>query len=196
MSGDPSGRLSIVNGPRAGLDRAISNLIDNACKFDQTGGPIEVIVDGGSLTVLDRGPGIPETDLTKVFDRFHRRRTARGMPGSGLGLAIVRDVVVRMDGTVRAENRSGGGLAIGFDVPTVSPSAARAPADQPPAALSPAARTPVEPSPAETGPTDRNALFMPPAAGTAAPSVPAGDTARRGMKSRCERGHRPPTVTR
>ena len=122
--------------------------------------------------MLDRGPGIPETDLTKVFDRFHRAETARAMPGSGLGLAIVRDVVDRMDGTVRAENRSGGGLAIGFDVPTVSPSAARAPADQPPAALSPATRTPVEPSPAETGPTDRNALFMPPAAGTAAPSVP------------------------
>ncbi len=96
---------SIVNGPRAGLDRAISNLIDNACKFDQTGGPIEVVVDGGSLTVLDRGPGIPETDLTKVFDRFHRADSARTMPGSGLGLAIVRDVVERMGGTVRAENR-------------------------------------------------------------------------------------------
>ena len=77
MSGDPSGRLSIVNGPRAGLDRAIANLIDNACKFDQSGGPIEVIVAAGSLTVLDRGPGIPETDLTKVFDRFHRADTAR-----------------------------------------------------------------------------------------------------------------------
>ena len=105
MSAGSSGRSSIVNGPRAGLDRAIANLIDNACKFDETGGPIEVVVGAGSLTVLDRGPGIPETDLTKVFDRFHRADTARAMPGSGLGLAIVRDVVERMDGTVRAENR-------------------------------------------------------------------------------------------
>ena len=109
--------------------------------------------------MLDRGPGIPEADLTKVFDRFHRADTARGMPGSGLGLAIVRDVVERMGGTVRAENRSGGGVAIGFDVPTASPSAARAPSS-------------VEPSSAVTGPVDRNAPFMPPSGGAAAPSVP------------------------
>ena len=166
MSGDPSGRLSIVNGPRAGLDRAIANLIDNACKFDQSGGPIEVIVAAGSLTVLDRGPGIPETDLTKVFDRFHRADTARGMPGSGLGLAIVRDVVERMDGTVRAENRSGGGLSIGFDVPTVNAPPATAPADPSPAHPSPA------PSAAQASPIDRDALYMPPPTGTAAPSVP------------------------
>ena len=141
---------SIVNGPRAGLDRAISNLIDNACKFDQTGGPIEVVVDGGSLTVLDRGPGIPETDLTKVFDRFHRADSARTMPGSGLGLAIVRDVVERMGGTVRAENRADGGLSIGFDVPTVSPS---------------------PPEPPAVSPIDHEALFMPPPAETATPSA-------------------------
>ena len=103
-------------------------------------------------TVLDRGPGIPETDLTKVFDRFHRADTARAMPGSGLGLAIVRDVVERMDGTVRAENRSGGGLSIGFDVPTVSPSAAQSPADRSPAsaAQSPAAQSPAAQSPASS----------------------------------------------
>jgi len=162
VSADPPGRSSIVNGPRAGLDRAIANLIDNACKFDETGGPIEVVVGAGSLTVLDRGPGIPETDLTKVFDRFHRADTARAMPGSGLGLAIVRDVVERMDGTVRAENRSGGGLSIGFDVPTVSPSAAQSPAAQSPAAQSPVVARPVE----------QDALFKPPSVGAATPSAP------------------------
>ena len=167
VSAGSSGRSSIVNGPRAGLDRAIANLIDNACKFDETGGPIEVVVDAGSLTVLDRGPGIPETDLTKVFDRFHRADTARAMPGSGLGLAIVRDVVERMDGTVRAENRSGGGLSIGFDVPTVSPSAAQSPAAQSPAAQSPAARSPVV-----ARPTEEHALFKPPSVGAASPSAP------------------------
>ncbi len=77
VASDATGRPPIVRGPRAGLDRAIANLIDNACKFDQTGGPIEVVVDAGSLSVLDRGPGIPEADLAKVFDRFHRADTAR-----------------------------------------------------------------------------------------------------------------------
>jgi two-component system, OmpR family, sensor histidine kinase MprB len=154
VSADQPDRSSMVSGPRAGLDRAIANLIDNACKFDQSGGPIEVRVDGGSLTVLDRGPGIPETDLTKVFDRFHRADSARAMPGSGLGLAIVREVVERMGGTVRAENRSGGGLSIGFDVPTVSPSAATSPAAAPTATL----------------PIDRETVFRPPSP-TPAPSV-------------------------
>jgi two-component system, OmpR family, sensor histidine kinase MprB len=111
----------IVDAPRAGLDRAVSNLIDNACKFDQTGGPIEVHVvaigSSGSLTVLDQGPGIPPGDLPKVFDRFHRADSARAMPGSGLGLAIVREFVERLDGTVSAANRPHGGAAIDFTIP-------------------------------------------------------------------------------
>ncbi len=116
--GHPSG--STVRAPRAGLDRAISNVIDNACKFDLTGGPIEVVVGGRSLTVLDRGPGIPEADLGKVFDRFHRAESARSSPGSGLGLAIVREVVERAGGTVRAANREGAGASIGFELPAPS----------------------------------------------------------------------------
>ena len=111
---------SLVDAPRAGLDRAISNLIDNACKFDQTAGPIDVVIEGGSLTVLDRGQGIPPADIPKVFDRFHRAQTARTMPGSGLGLAIVREVVERLGGSVHAANRDGGGAAIGFSLPTPS----------------------------------------------------------------------------
>ena len=123
--------------------------------------------------MLDRGPGIPETDLTKVFDRFHRADTARTMPGSGLGLAIVREVVERMDGTVRAENRSGGGLSIGFDVPTVNPSAAQSPAAHSPAAQSPVVARPVE----------QDALFKPPSVGAAIAVRSARDTADRGVKS-------------
>lgn len=109
-----------VDAPRAALDRAITNLVDNACKFDHSGGPIDVVVDGGSLTVLDRGPGIPPGEEQRIFDRFHRTETARSMPGSGLGLSIVRDVITRASGTVSAGARPGGGAAIGFALP-VSP---------------------------------------------------------------------------
>ncbi|HSP29174.1 MAG TPA: HAMP domain-containing sensor histidine kinase [Ilumatobacteraceae bacterium] len=108
---------SAVDAPRSALDRALTNLVDNACKFDQTGGPIEVVVDGASLTVLDRGPGVPEGDEERIFDRFHRAETARSMPGSGLGLSIVREVVERAGGTVSATNREGGGAVIGFELP-------------------------------------------------------------------------------
>jgi two-component system sensor histidine kinase MprB len=109
-----------VDAPRSALDRAITNLVDNACKFDQSGGPIEVIVDGGSLTVLDRGPGVPVGEEERIFDRFHRAEAARTMPGSGLGLSIVRDVVARAGGTVSASAREAGGAVIGFTLP-VSP---------------------------------------------------------------------------
>ncbi|MCU0261593.1 MAG: ATP-binding protein [Ilumatobacteraceae bacterium] len=96
------------------VQRAVSNLIDNAHKFDPTGGPIEVEVAGPSLVVRDRGPGIPEAELAQVFDRFHRADEARTLPGSGLGLSIVRAVVERNGGTVRAANRDGGGAEVGF----------------------------------------------------------------------------------
>jgi len=116
----------MIDAPRAGLDRAIANIVDNACKFDRTGAPIQLDVSarpgGVALTVLDHGPGIPETDVGKLFDRFHRADAARTMPGSGLGLSIVREVVEGIGGSVQAANRDGGGAAIGFTVPDLPPS--------------------------------------------------------------------------
>ena len=107
----------IVLAPPVGLERAITNLVQNAAKFDTTNGSIEVVVRGGELRVLDRGPGIPDEDLPLIFDRFHRAVTARTMPGSGLGLAIVRQIVERSGGTVSARHRAGGGADVGFSLP-------------------------------------------------------------------------------
>ncbi|MBV1892996.1 MAG: HAMP domain-containing histidine kinase, partial [Ilumatobacteraceae bacterium] len=111
------GSAGAVEASRSALDRAITNLIDNACKFDQSDGRIEVVVVGGTLTVLDRGPGIDAQDLPLVFDRFHRAESARTMPGSGLGLSIVKAVVEGSGGTVVASQRAGGGSEIGFTLP-------------------------------------------------------------------------------
>jgi two-component system sensor histidine kinase MprB len=117
---------SVVAGRAQALERAVSNLLDNAAKFDAETGepgdwpgerpPIEVSVSGGRLEVRDRGPGIPEADLPHVFDRFYRAVDARSRPGSGLGLAIVRDVVEADGGTVFATNRPGGGAVVGFTI--------------------------------------------------------------------------------
>lgn len=124
-------RQIVVNGeqgvfvsiPRAGLDRAMSNLVENACKFDTSGGPIDVDVTRAGETVAvrvsDRGPGVPTDQFEKIFDRFHRTDATRSMPGSGLGLSIVRDVVAAHGGSVTAANRPGGGAVIGFDLPLV-----------------------------------------------------------------------------
>ena len=107
----------VVFAPPAGLERAITNLIQNAAKFDTSSGSIEVVVRGGDLRVLDRGPGIPQEDRLLIFDRFHRSVSARTMPGSGLGLAIVREIVERSGGTVSALHRDGGGADVGFSLP-------------------------------------------------------------------------------
>lgn len=108
---------SIVMVRPALLERAISNLLDNALKFDASDSPIDVDAKRGTITVSDRGPGIPEADLAHVFDRFHRSVEARTMPGSGLGLSIVAEVAVTHGGTVFARNRVGGGAEVGFTLP-------------------------------------------------------------------------------
>jgi two-component system, OmpR family, sensor histidine kinase MprB len=108
---------SVVRGHRVGLERALSNLLENAAKFDGDGRePIELHIQRGTVTVSDRGPGIEAGDTERVFDRFYRADTARGLPGSGLGLAIVRTVAEDHGGTVFARPRPGGGATVGFSV--------------------------------------------------------------------------------
>jgi len=105
------------------LQRALSNLVDNAAKFDRGGQePIEIAVTGPArpgtvrVEVLDRGPGIAEGDLIRIFDRFYRAADARSLPGSGLGLSIVREVAMAHGGAPFAYRREGGGAVIGFTV--------------------------------------------------------------------------------
>ena len=108
---------TMVLGSPARLDRAVSNLLDNAEKWSPDGEPISVRLADGSLTVRDRGSGFSGEDLPRVFDRFYRARSARGLPGSGLGLAIVRQVAEAHGGTVSAGNAAGGGAELRFSVP-------------------------------------------------------------------------------
>jgi two-component system, OmpR family, sensor histidine kinase MprB len=108
---------STVRGGRQALERAVGNLLENAAKFDPDGrDPLEVQLVAGRVTVRDRGPGIAAVDTHRVFDRFYRADSARGLPGSGLGLSIVRDVAQAHGGTVFAGTRPDGGAAVGFTV--------------------------------------------------------------------------------
>ena len=114
---DPDAADSTVTGRRLALERAIGNLLENAAKFDADHHEaLEVAVQAASVTVYDRGPGIAAEDVVRVFDRFYRADTARGLPGSGLGLSIVRDVAEAHGGTVFAHQRPDGGAAVGFTV--------------------------------------------------------------------------------
>jgi two-component system sensor histidine kinase MprB len=102
----------------AALERALSNLIDNACKFSGGGTPVDVTVAGPQVEVADRGPGIAPSDRDHVFDRFYRAPAARTMPGSGLGLSIVKQIADRHGATVEILPRVGGGSVVRLTLPT------------------------------------------------------------------------------
>ena len=106
------------------LERAVSNLVENALKYSPSDRGVEIAVNGRRLEVRDDGRGIPEGDLPHVFDRFYRSVEARTEPGSGLGLAIVKQTVERQRGAVWATTRPSGGAAVGFELPPVPAGAA------------------------------------------------------------------------
>ncbi len=127
----------------ARLERAVSNLIDNAVKYSPPDTPVEVTLRGQELVVRDHGPGIAREDLAHVFDRFYRGAEARGRPGSGLGLAIVRQVAEQHGGSVLAESAPGGGTLMRLRLPgaeTLSPDAAAGTGTRPPEGAAQSAR--------------------------------------------------------
>jgi two-component system sensor histidine kinase MprB len=99
------------------LERAVMNLLDNAAKWSPPGGVVEVMLESGRLTVSDAGPGIADTDLPHVFERFYRAEDARSLPGSGLGLAIVHQAAERHGGHVWAERSPLGGARFVLQLP-------------------------------------------------------------------------------
>jgi two-component system sensor histidine kinase MprB len=106
-----------VEGRRHQLERAVVNVLDNACKWSPPGGQVDVRLRNGTITVRDHGPGIDREDLPRVFDSFYRAPAARAMPGSGLGLAIVRRVVDAHGGSVALEPAPGGGTVARIHLP-------------------------------------------------------------------------------
>ncbi|HEX5617676.1 MAG TPA: HAMP domain-containing sensor histidine kinase, partial [Solirubrobacteraceae bacterium] len=103
---------TVVRGEPDRVNRAVSNLLDNAIKWSPERGQIDVTLRDGTLTVRDHGPGFDATDLPHVFERFYRSAEARGRPGSGLGLAIVRQAAEAHGGFVEAANAPGGGAIV------------------------------------------------------------------------------------
>ena len=113
---------TLVSGQPDRINRAVSNVLDNARKWSPPDGRVDVDLRDGTLSVRDRGPGFEAEDLPHVFDRFYRAGNARRMPGSGLGLAIVRQAAESHGGFVRAQNAPGGGALVTVNFgPTLPP---------------------------------------------------------------------------
>jgi signal transduction histidine kinase len=100
-----------VRGNHAALVLAVTNLIENALSHAPPGSAVEVaITPPATITVLDRGPGVPQDLRERIFGRFERGPAPRE-GGAGLGLAIVAGIAAAHGGTVRATERAGGGAA-------------------------------------------------------------------------------------
>jgi len=116
--------LPTIQGDRDLLFLAVHNLLDNAIKFTQPGGTIEMrgFEDGSSLVieVADTGQGIPEDELVHVGEELYRARGARGIPGNGLGLALVHSIINLHGGKVSVRSREGKGTVVTLKLPAIS----------------------------------------------------------------------------
>lgn len=108
-----------------GIGRVLDNLLENAIRFSPEGGTVHLSLaaDAGSavLTVKDEGPGIPETERERVFERFYQTADGRAARahGVGLGLAICRHIVTAHGGSIAAEGNSPRGTVLRVTLPGV-----------------------------------------------------------------------------
>lgn len=115
-----------IEGDHDLMRSAIENVLRNAIRFTKVGTAVEVGMsrDGGDTRIVieDHGPGVPENELAKIFEPFHRVAESRDRDsgGTGLGLAITARIVNLYSGEVVARNRDGGGLRVEIKLPTAA----------------------------------------------------------------------------
>jgi two-component system sensor histidine kinase KdpD len=103
------------------FSRVLVNVIDNALKYSAPEKPIEIWARVSrqdlEISIADRGEGIPVDNLERIFDKFYRVQRPDNVSGTGLGLSICKGIVEAHNGSIRAENRRGGGLIFTISVP-------------------------------------------------------------------------------
>ena len=116
--------LPLVRGDATLLEQVVFNLLDNADKYVPAGHATVIAARSDLaqlvISVTDEGPGIPQAELERVFEKFHRVAPGDGRPaGTGLGLSICRGLASAMDGSIRAESpvADGKGTRIVMELP-------------------------------------------------------------------------------
>ena len=103
------------------INQVLINLLDNAAKYSAEDGPINITARKTSsmveIDIEDHGPGFPEEDLDRIFEKFYRVKRFENVVGTGLGLSICKGIIEVHGGKIWAENRSGGGGRIAFTLP-------------------------------------------------------------------------------
>ncbi len=116
-----STKLSLVSVDFVLFSRVLVNVIDNALRYSPPEKPIQIKARTSNhsleITVADRGEGIPLEDLERIFDKFYRVQRPDNVSGTGLGLSISKGIVEAHGGSIRAENRRGGGAIFTVRLP-------------------------------------------------------------------------------
>lgn len=114
----------LIVGDRARLARVLQNLVGNAVKYCAPGTPIRITVTARAtaavIGVQDRGVGIPAAELPRLFERYYRAATARGISGTGLGLAGSQAIIAQHGGTIAVESTEGVGTTVTVTLPRAS----------------------------------------------------------------------------
>ncbi|HWQ41998.1 MAG TPA: ATP-binding protein, partial [Desulfosporosinus sp.] len=123
--------LSLVQADGILIEQVLINLLDNALKYSKQGSKIVVTTQqsGKQLetSVANQGEGIPDTDLSKVFDKFYRLSSPLHVSGTGLGLAICKGIIEAHGGEIWAKNNKFGGVTITFTLPLSNQSMGKVP---------------------------------------------------------------------
>ena len=126
---DPPPVLPLLRGDVGQIERALSNLLDNALRHTPAGRAVHVTVGAGGdaawIAVEDEGTGIPREHQERVFERFYRVAADRGGAGSGLGLAITRRIAELHDGSIELVSAPGQGTTVTLTLPLAGPDEGR-----------------------------------------------------------------------
>ena len=111
----------IINGDRRKMQRLVSNLIENAIKYNRQGGTVTISViqeaQRVNIEVTDTGLGIPEEDLSRIFERFYRCDRSRSQTGTGLGLSLARAIARGLGGDIRVKSALDQGSTFVVELP-------------------------------------------------------------------------------
>ena len=108
-----------------GIERVILNVLSNAIKYTGEGGKIKIYVgfvyNDAYIKVIDNGIGIPEADLSRIFERFYRvdKARSREMGGTGLGLSIAKEILDQNNGNINIKSEYGKGTEVVIRIPAV-----------------------------------------------------------------------------
>ena len=119
-----TGDVPAVYADKEGIERVVLNILTNSIKYTKENGTIKIYIgfvyNDAYIKIIDNGIGIPEDDLSRIFERFYRvdKARSRELGGTGLGLAIAKEILDQNDGSIDIKSEVGKGTEVVIRIPT------------------------------------------------------------------------------